>query len=1672
MADPATSLQITVEAKDQTTHVLKGIESSIIRFVGAVSATLASISVVLFPIKQAADFQKELLDVGKTTEFSTEKLDKLAEGLKQMSYRLNVSAVDLAKVAAAGGQLGLGKEGVEGLLLYTEATSRFSSVLNVSVEEAGTAIGKLSNLFGISIRDAERISSTINEISNNSTASGAELLDIIQRIGTAGGTLTLQQSAALAAYGKDLGLTSETVGTTLNKIFLDLQTKAAQVAPLVGLPVREFADLVKTDGVAAFKLYINALEKMDNITRSTLSEQITGGGRIAAFVTATLNDASTGFTLLDKELAKTNDGWRTGTSAINEQARVLSGLWAQVEIVKNVFLGIAETVGKQALPYLTKLAEQIQAFGKDPTVIAWFVDLGNSIGASIAGFLEFAKSLSSMSAVMGPVLQILRVWLGLKVLETLMGWGKSLYATAQATAAATTGWLNLITVNKQAILTMAEAAAQARKTNAEIAASGKTPDTKVSVLGQAATGLSALFKPYWDAQAESLKTEKLLNDRIAQRDTILKGITTRMQEIQSTTKALAQQAYDDAIAAGSSKKAANTIKRDVSVALKKEYDSLDVRGANLFNSYETSINRLGAAHQRAAASAVAMSGTIGGMLARIAAGARAAAVAVFAIGESFLAVASRILGVVFIVQFLLDILGLLDPVLKGLRYILGIRTEEEAAATRAAAARDKALVDERNRAKELAAEYDKVAVTWGKALPNDRSTGLAATAAKLEIITGKMADMAFSAGEFTAGIAYSASAVQTLTAQLEQAKRKYAELQKSRETTQAVGVVKETVLPALFSDISSDKANREIEKARQEVDKLATSLDLAKKAQQYYTTELSKVSGVNTTLAKQEQEVIAQLANAYDAEGYSMVKALQLVVTKRKELADAEKEEADARRASEATGASNDQITAYTIAASKVRTLKAEVDTLDAAYANMKGEASLAALAFTRSLGIDETTASIEKLNNVISIFGGISGTTIRGIEQRLADVTKEANTSQKALSSLELARTQRINNLKAAVPDPNADNIKIAEQAITAEFNAQAAAIRAKLQAQLAIKSNTERELASAKSLAAAYDRGGTAVAKAKQQSAALMSSFLSDTATVTFVNKQLEAQKRIVDGATFHAKQVKDAYEAATKEVAKSVEQVATDMQSLVSYFAGRKLTLKLAAFDSNYEQANKFFNDIQQDQLAAEKKRLETLGLSSQELKDQTRALEQMYEWATKMRQSAQDEQRQTLILNDIRAQINSSYRDSVTAQEKATQLAKEAKAAATAGNKDQAISLGEQAAIEAEKAKGATEELTAKVKEFKAEAAKPVNILGGAKFLVADQEITDLTQKAAEARVTAAKAVSNALEQAYQSASDGLQRENAVMAAMNTKVEQAQQRIASVIQLVPELARVQGLVGEALLKQVSGIDAVSSSLQSIATQDFRGLTEFGQVSAQAPAFKEIEQSIHNMAQGAAGNLAEIATKAKELPAALREMYQITTDQLAKADAAAAADAMRKSVASAAPMTGKVEFPGARDSLQQSLDNGPPLKAKVEVSSTGTASAKGYATGGHIQGPGTGTSDSILAWLSNGEFVNDAKTTSFFGPAFFSLLKSIAHGGRSAMSNLVASFGGGPRIPAFATGGYVGMVSQFDPATVSGSGKELDSVRVDLGVGDSRYQLTTERDTAKSLVKALHNIGRSVL
>ncbi|MCQ9367335.1 tape measure protein [Brevibacterium sp. 91QC2O2] len=90
------------------------------------------------------------------------------------------------------------------------------------------------------------------------------------------------------------------------------------------------------------------------------------------------------------------------------------------------------------------------------------------------------------------------------------------------------------------------------------------------------------------------------------------------------------------------------------------------------------------------------------------------------------------------------------------------------------------------------------------------------------------------------------------------------------------------------------------------------------------------------------------------------------------------------------------------------------------------------------------------------------------------------------------------------------------------------------------------------------------------------------------------------------------------------------------------------------------------------------------------------------------------------------------------------------------------------------------------------------------------------------------------------------------------------------------------------------------------------------------------------------------------------------------------------------------------------------------------KGFRTGGHISGPGSGTSDSIPAWLSDGEFVVNARATRRYlpllhaingekGAGYRQMMKVAARRGLRGMHDYLEY--GGEKLSAFKKGGSVG-------------------------------------------------------
>lgn len=136
-----------------------------------------------------------------------------------------------------------------------------------------------------------------------------------------------------------------------------------------------------------------------------------------------------------------------------------------------------------------------------------------------------------------------------------------------------------------------------------------------------------------------------------------------------------------------------------------------------------------------------------------------------------------------------------------------------------------------------------------------------------------------------------------------------------------------------------------------------------------------------------------------------------------------------------------------------------------------------------------------------------------------------------------------------------------------------------------------------------------------------------------------------------------------------------------------------------------------------------------------------------------------------------------------------------------------------------------------------------------------------------------------------------------------------------------------------------------------------------------------------------------------------------------------------------------------------------ASLSSSVSGGESGVGVkaAGGGHIRGPGTSTSDSIPAWLSNNEFVMRAKAVGKYG---LGLMRAINNGTfrmpRFNMGGLVSGMiGPTPRL-AYADGGEVRSPATMRPINLSLFGEAFDGLLAPEDVGERLTKFAVARQT----------------
>lgn len=336
--------------------------------------------------KSAIDYEDKMADVKKVITATDEEFKELSNSLLEMSKITPVSAAGLAEIAAAGAQLGVE---VGNLKEFVTITADMATAFDMTAENAGNAVASLSNIFGISINDTEKLGDAINHLSNNSAANARQIVDVLVRIGGTGKAigLTQQEVAALGSTLISFGKSPEIAGTALDAFLVRLQTlnslgpTGQESLNKIGVSAVQMSQMINENASEAIVHFLEQVNTLNNTEKAGALTNIFGRGPQADILLMASNIES-----LKKQLDLVGDSSKYLGSMQKEAASRAETTANQLELLKNNVNVLSISLGNQLLPILNSTISGLSGIvdvvgaitGQFPEITKYIILLGTA----------------------------------------------------------------------------------------------------------------------------------------------------------------------------------------------------------------------------------------------------------------------------------------------------------------------------------------------------------------------------------------------------------------------------------------------------------------------------------------------------------------------------------------------------------------------------------------------------------------------------------------------------------------------------------------------------------------------------------------------------------------------------------------------------------------------------------------------------------------------------------------------------------------------------------------------------------------------------------------------------------------------------------------------------------------------------------------------------------------------------------------------------------------------------------------------------------------------------------------------------------------------------------------------------------------------------------------------
>jgi TP901 family phage tail tape measure protein len=326
---------------------------------GAITGLAAGLAAT---VKVAGDLEAQYTTLSRVTGLSADETKRLADNLKGLATtKAGITLEEINKVAEFAGRMGVGgntaKGKIEGITQVASDLSDLKLVLSdMDIEDAATRMIRILNVFGKGVGDLRSFGSALVGVDNASTATGQELLEMVNRMQGMGSTLgaTIPQLIALAGVMRDAGVEVDSGSTAIGQLGFKLSTspdKFAKAVRMTDMEARQLGATIVNNPVKAIGMWMAALKKMDSASqmKALTSLHMTGrmSGQILLQLAQKIGD-------VDGMLQKSNDEWTNQKSLQDGVAKSSQTVWAQMSLLGNQMKVAAANVGEYVLPVFSE----------------------------------------------------------------------------------------------------------------------------------------------------------------------------------------------------------------------------------------------------------------------------------------------------------------------------------------------------------------------------------------------------------------------------------------------------------------------------------------------------------------------------------------------------------------------------------------------------------------------------------------------------------------------------------------------------------------------------------------------------------------------------------------------------------------------------------------------------------------------------------------------------------------------------------------------------------------------------------------------------------------------------------------------------------------------------------------------------------------------------------------------------------------------------------------------------------------------------------------------------------------------------------------------------------------------------------------------------------------------